>query len=406
MLLALLLALVFSCSEHPMSTVKDGGGGLEGKGAIDPGATTGFLLGSVSDSTIVGPGRIDVWASNIVFDDSTGIVSLDVQLWNRALRNILPPIHFVISDIIPADISVVGFDGVSGDGFPYYDFSSKLGDDNILEPEERTEPVRMQFHTVTLRSFGIGFRIELGPPGGTGVIGGIVFHDENQDGRRDRLCRCEYGIPGITVALEVSSDEGNFMAIAQTDSAGEYKFRGLKAGVYKVFVAVNPDEWKITSTSPLLVTLVPGTGGEVQDFLRAHFGLYPLRPPQPPNPGILFGPLRVGPMSRVGTELDSTFVNPPSNLPVVFYYYLDVMEPPFEMPRIGVVDSAAAWINGEKVYEYYRTEPPDTVYFPPQTIKLREGLVAEGENSIRITTYGNGSAALVWAVSKTPTMRR
>jgi hypothetical protein len=397
------LALVFSCGEQPTGIENKPTGGLNGKGTIDPGANGRFFLGSVTD-TFVTPGRIEVWAMNVAFNDSTGIVTFDVQLLNLTQHDIFPPVHFVITSIQPRDISVVDFDGVSGDSLPFYDFSGKLGGDAVLTPDEWTEPLTMKFHTVTPRSFAIGFRIELGPPAGGGIIVGVVYRDDNQNGVRDRCGRCEPGIPGITVALEKASDGGNFVLITRTDSMGEYRFGGGREGVYKVLVVANPDEWKVTSANPLLVTLIKGPGGKVQDFFGANFGLYPLGP-QPPIPGALFGPVIVGPMSRFGVVLDSTFVNPPSLLPVVYYYFLEVSEPPFEMPRIGIVDSAGAWINGEKVFEYYRTEPPDTVYFPPQTIKLREGLVMEGENRIRILTDGNEHAALMWKVSKRPMMR-
>jgi hypothetical protein len=397
-LLVLTLALVFSCSEQPTALDREPGD-MTGGGTIDPGASGSFLLGTVSDSTLA-PGYIELWAMNVAFHDSTGITTFDVQLRNRTTRDIHPPIHFVITDIIPDNIAVVDFDGVSGDGRPFYDFSAKLGSDNILSPDERSEPVTMKFHTVTPRSFAIGFRIDLGPPPGGGTIGGVVFRDDNKDGKRERCDRCEPGIPGITVALEKPLAGGDVVTlITRTGENGEYSFAGLKEGVYKVFVAPPLEKWVITSTNPLLVTLVKGPDGKVQDFFEAHFGLFPI---EPPVPGNLFGPIIIGPFSRFGTELDSTFVNPPSVLPVVFHYYLDVTEPPYMTPIRGVVDSAAAWINGEMVFEYHETMPPDTAYFTPQTIELRDGLVKEGENRIYLVTKGNEHAGLMWRVYKQP----
>jgi hypothetical protein len=402
-LLVLLVAFVFSCSEQPTATSPDTGGGLEGSGKIDPNASASFLLGSVSDS-VATPGRIEVWAVHVAFDDSTGIVSVDVVLANQTQRNLLPPIHFVITDIRPPDVSVVDFDGVSGDG-PFYDFSAKLGDDNVLEPKERTAPVTMKFHTVTLRSFAIGFRIELGPSPGSGVISGVVYRDDNQNGVRDRCDRCEPGIPGITVALQQKSVNDRGVLLARTNANGEYRFPGLREGVYEVAVAVNGEEWKVTSTNPLLVMLIRGVDGRVRDYPGADFGLYPLGP-VPPVPNNLFGPILMGPSMPFGTVLDSTFVNPPSALPVVDAYYLEVAEPPFARPVRGVVDSAGAWINGEKVFEYYRNAAPDTAYFPPHTIQIRDSLVVIGDNSIRLLTNGSPDAALVWRVYRQPMRMR
>ncbi len=408
-LTALTMALMFSCSEQPAAIDKESGNGLSGSGEIDPGASGSFLLGEVSDSSIA-PGTLEVWAMNVAFNESTGIATFDVQILNGTERAIAPPIRFVVVNIRPDDIAVVDFDGVSRDGFPFYDFSAKLGEDNLLSPGERTERAAMRFHTVTARSFAIGFRIDIGPAPGTGTIAGTVFIDSNKDGERDRSCRCEPGVPGITVAIEKTLENGDMATlITRTDSAGEYRFAGLREGVHKVFVAAPEDAWKVTSANPLLVTLVKGADGKGRDFLGADFGLFPLIRPLLN----LFGPIIVGPLSRFGTDVDSTFVNPPSPLTVVFNYYVDIEVPitAMVMPP-GVVDSAEAWINGEVVFKYARTippdstfstsMPPDTVFFVPQTVKIPDSLVKAGDNTIRILTAGNEHAALMWRVYRKP----
>jgi hypothetical protein len=352
---------------------------------------------------------------NVAFNDSTGIVTFDVQILNKSHRNIFPPIHFVVTNIRPDDIALVDFDGASKDGFPFYDFSAKLGDDNILTPDEWSGRVTMKFHTVTARSFAIGFRIDLGPPvvaGGT--IGGAVFRDDNQDGQRERCDRCEPGIPGITVVLVSNAGGDNTAAnndgdgttrVARTDSNGVYKFPGLREGVYSVRVIAPLEQWKITSTNPLLVTLVKGGDGKVQDFMGADFGLFPLVPFEN-----LFGPIVIGPMSRFGTELDSTFVNPPSMLPIVYAYFLEVKVPPMTIgPWPGVVDSAEAWINDEMVFTYRRPASPDSSFIPyrfeRQIIQLPDSLVKYGDNTIHLLTMGDEHAALMWWVYKAPMIR-
>lgn len=396
-----LMLVLYSCSEQPIAIDQvPEGGDLSGIGEIDPDVGGSFLLGSVADSTFA-RGYIEVWAMDVAYDPSMGIVSFDVQLFNKTEQEIPAPIHFVITDVIPRNIAVVEFDGVSGDGFPFYDFSSKLGDDNVLDPGERTERVTMKFHTAEPRSFAIGFRIDLGPPPGGGIIAGVVYRDDNQNGMRDRCDRCEPGIQGITVALEKTLDNGEKVILfTRTDLNGEYSYWGLKEGVYKVFVNESMEGWVVTSTNPLLITLVEGPDGKVQDFFGANFGLFPI---EPPVPGNLFGPIMVGPLSRHGTLVDSVFINPPSVLPVIHKYYLDVMEPPFGIgPFLGVIDSASAWINDELVFEYVRTLPPDSTYFRPQTIELPDGLVKLGENTIRLLTTGNEHAVLMWRVYKEP----
>ncbi len=402
MVLVLALALVFSCSDQPTGVKPDPAGGcFNGTGKIVPGAGGSFLLGTACD-TVRPPGRverIEVWANNIAFDSTTGIVSFDVRLLNNTERNLFPTIHFVITNILPDDVALVGFDGTTEDAFPFMDFSAKLGSDNVLSPGERTDPVTIKFHTVTARSFAINFRIDFGPVPGLAMIEGVVFRDDNQNGVRDRCDRCEPGIPDITVVLQKNSAGARGMTVVtQTGANGQYRFTGLGEGVYTVAVIAPAERFKLTSKSPLLVTLVKGPDGIVHDFTGGNFGLFPL---VPPPTDVLFGPVIIGPESRFGTVLDSTFVNPPSPLPVVFTYVLDVTEPPWMRPTMGVVDSAEAWINGQKVFDYHRSMPPDSMMsFQPQTIKLPEGLVTVGENTIKLLTMGDEHTALLWRVRR------
>jgi hypothetical protein len=232
-LLTVALALVFSCSDKTTEPKPEGDqSSLTGSGNINPVETASFCLGWVSDST-VGPGRIEVWASNVAFDSANGYVTFDVQLVNRSRRNIVPPIHFVITKIVPDDIALVGFDGTTQDGFPFFDFSTKLGADNVLEPGESSEAVMLTFHTVTARSFAVGFRIDLGGPSGPALISGVVFRDNDQNGMRDTCATCEPGIEGMTVALVKSLANGEQATVlAKTDSFGVYAFGGLKEGVF------------------------------------------------------------------------------------------------------------------------------------------------------------------------------
>ncbi len=398
-LLVIALAFLFSCGEKPTSVVKKSGdSGFTGSGEINPGAGGSFLLGTASDPSYA-PGRIEVWANNVAFDSSSGIVSFDVRLGNATVRTIQPPIYFVITSIVPYDIAVMEFDGVSDDGFPFYDFSGKLGVNGILDPGEISGFVTMKFHTVEPRSFSVGFRIDIGPPYGTGMIAGVVFLDENKNGIRDGGGKWEPGIPEITVSLEKRLSSGEIVhLLTRTDNDGNFSYSGLKEGVYKIYVRPSPEDWEITSDNPLLVTLVKGPDGDVRDFLEAAFGLYPEEPQEPET---LFGPITMGPyVGRV--LLDTTFVNTPSVLPVQYLYYYLSITPPTAQPVLSIIDSAAAWINDQLVFGYTRTLPPDTAWFPPQVIKLPNDLVKYGENTIRLFTEGNNHAELEFWLYKQP----
>ncbi len=420
-LCVLLLVLAFSCGKMPTTVVDKPGGGMSGSGNIDPGATGSFLLGSVTDS-LFAPGYIEVWASNVMFDSATGMVTFDISLTNFTDWPIPPAIHFVITSINPPNIAILDFDGESWDGFPFYDFGDKLGPDNVLNIGETTEPVTAKFHVVQPRSFSIGFRIDLRPmPQGAKIVG-VVFRDDDKNGVRNRCKddslytpsqydRCEPGIPNITVSVERPLRDGTTVTlITRTDQNGEYTFTGFGQGVYKVRVHAPADRWEITSSNPLLVTLVEDPAGKVLDFFGANFGLYPLFQP---GGETLFGPILVGPQSPFGTLVDSTFVDTPSILPVIYHYYLAVAYPPYGgMPFVGVIDTAAAWVNGVQVYSFSRPEPPDSSFNPsalqdsswfrPELIRLPDNLVIYGENKIRLFADGNDHGVLWYRLFKEP----
>jgi len=410
-LCGLLLSLAFSCGEPPTG-VKDkpGDGGMSGSGDIDPGAAGSFLLGTVSDS-LFAAGYIEIWASNVMFDSAAGMVTFDISLSNFTEWPIQPAIHFVITSISPRDIAVLDFDGESQDGFPFYDFSDKLGPDNILDVGETTEPVTTRFHVVHPRSFSIGFRIDLfDQPQGAKIVG-VVFRDNNRNGIRDRCdqsdpantninFRCEPGIPNITVSVDLPLPDGTMVSlITQTDQNGEYTFAGFGQGVYKIRVHAPEYQWEITSPNPLLVTIMTGPDGQPMDFYGANFGLYPIFQP---GEETLFGPILVGPMSPFGTLVEATFIDTPSMLPVVYHYYLEVNFPLYAWPVIGVIDTASVWVNDVQVFSYGSPEPPDTVWFLPEMVKLPDGLVQYGENTIRLFADGNEQSALMYRLFKQP----
>jgi hypothetical protein len=401
-LVALTLALMFSCSDQPTAIDKDKDDGLGGTGELDPGASGRFLIGEVVDTSL-GTGTLEVWAMNAAFNETTGIATFDVQILNGTQSSYHLPVCFMITSIRPDDIAVVDFDGIMA-GAPYYNISEALGGGNVLKPGESSAPVTMKFHTVTPRSFAIGFHFGASPVP-LGTIAGVVFLDADKDGAMNRSCRCEPGIPGIIVALQKTLPGGRTVEfIAGTDSSGAYEFKWLKEGVYKLFVTMIENRYLVTSPNPLLITLIKGTDGKVQDFLGADFGLFLLNPP--PNPvARLFGPVIIGPPTPFGTELDSTFVNPPSPLTVIYKYYLEVNAPAREMCfGFNVVDSAEAWINDKMAFMYRRENPDDTIWAPyrfeRRVVELPDSVMITGENTIRLMTDGDECAALEWKVFK------
>jgi hypothetical protein len=278
LIIVLLFVLAVSCSEHPTGVLDQTGntGGFTGEGTVDPGAGDKFLLGIVEDTTFA-PGYIEVWAMNVAYDGGTGNICFDVQLGNYTELPIPAPIHFVVTSILPGDISAAEFDGTTGDGFPYYDFSSALGSDGMLEHGEISDAVTLCFHTGEPRSFSIGFRIDFGPGPDSAVISGVVFRDVNKNGIRDGCEGCEPGISGITIIMHKGFEESSQnLYITQTNADGEYRFSNLSEGVYTVRAQALSTMWETTSSNPLLVTLIEGLDGVIQSFHQADFGLFPM----------------------------------------------------------------------------------------------------------------------------------
>lgn len=75
-------------------------------------------------------------------------------------------------------------------------------------------------------------------------LGGHVYHDRNNDGRRDAN---DEPLSGVTIRL--LDEQRNVVATRQTDSDGGYEFRDLRAGRYAV-VEVQPDGFLDGPDSP------------------------------------------------------------------------------------------------------------------------------------------------------------
>lgn len=99
-------------------------------------------------------------------------------------------------------------------------------------------------------------------------IGGTVFTDANRDGTRQPL---ERGMPGALVAL-VAADGGT-VATTRADAKGDYVFRGVDLGSFRVVVTA-ADTSRLGGSSRL-VTISRG-----MDVRDVHVGLAPAAPPQ------------------------------------------------------------------------------------------------------------------------------
>ncbi|UCG50891.1 MAG: hypothetical protein JSW58_11910 [Candidatus Latescibacterota bacterium] len=372
-----LIGFLFSCSDSP--TTVENPPEMTGTGTIDPQGDKDVLLSTV---TLGDPyrGRVEVWAFDLTIEPDQ-VVSFDLVLVNKTDRDIFPPVHFVITAVTPNTIEVLNPDGYSYHRNPFFDFSGKLGEDNILSPDEATGRANVKFRWPDPMSFSIGFRIVIGEGPIEGMIGGVVFHDLNGDGVYSR--DLEPGVPDIPVILKWASGDSANEITAHTDHFGRYGVGGLDAGVYEV-TAMIPPGMTLTTPNPLLVTLVEFPDGTVTSFLEAHFGVTMHVPPFER----IFGPIPVGPWSHLGTEVDTTFVvfDPGPSRP--YLYYLRI-EPPLTFRPVAMyLDEAEVWLNDEMIFKFEC--PADTLCRPPSVRPVLEpGLVIEGENRFRAKVLGS-----------------
>lgn len=390
-LLVVLLALIPACSESP--TGADSNVPMEGGGEIDPAAGDEFLLSSVD----MGPGFegfVEIWAYDLAVE-SDSIVGFDLVLVNRTDGDIPPPLQFVITGIHPFTVKCVNPDGFAQD-YPFYDFSDDLGEDELLTPGESTAPVRARFRWEGPTAFSISFRLRIGEVIEHGVIGGVVFHDLNENGIRERS---EPGVPDVMVTLSGTPER---LITVRTDGDGGYRVAGLPADVYRVAM-IPPPGSRATSSNPLLVALVELPDGKVSSYFGAGFGLvFTVEPP----PAWVFGPVPVGPASPNGTKVDSTFVIPtpmPPFPPIAETYYVRIEPPPVMDPRTGVypMDIDRVTVSIDKQTVYHLECPPDTLC-PPRfdMVPIDPSLVGEGEHAISIEVLGSDRSFLMVGVMR------
>lgn len=385
-LIIIALLLLPACSTSPTDTTVSTN--TQATGQIDPDATGGVLLGTVA--TGLSSAQVEVWAQNLTIE-SDAIVSFDAVIVNQCRCPIEAPIYFVITDLIPDVMQVENADMDGPDG-PVFDFSDDVGDDGILGPLEQSDPVKMQFRWPEPMSFAIGFRVDAGPPSG-GSISGVVFNDFDGDGVRDAS---EPGVAGVVVELRPSASEALSRVI--TDRAGHYAFGDLRADVYRVTALPLPNvPIRLTTSNPLVVTLIELADGSVSHFDGADFGYVVGIPPQPGMP--VFGPVDVGPGSSNGTVFETTFIVPNFFAPVNFY--LIVTPPPIVGPLPLRIDKASVEIDGVPVWDF-ECMPTDSITCEPHPVRIPVDLYPQRndtmERKIRITTEGDAHSFLMYSI--------
>jgi hypothetical protein len=225
------------------------------------------------------PGPFIIRGKNIHYVDSLGVLSVDFTVEHRCRCAFPEPIGLTFIDLLPPGVTVENPDNDEhGPGAAIvFEFEN---DDGVWTAFEESLPRTVHFGVDAGVSIGFVARIDIGMEPNLGSIGGLVWHDANENGQIDRG---EQGIGGVVINMfrtdgpEVSNAEILWRTLTGPD--GSYRFDGLDAGPYEVHKILQPDLHPTTPTV-IHVILVEEDGG-VSDFLMANFGCVPVHPPGP-----------------------------------------------------------------------------------------------------------------------------
>jgi hypothetical protein len=289
-LLILALALLTACSE---STAPDnvngniGNAGMEGN--LDPGAGT-FVLKAIDLTNPEGPPvRVQLIGSEMTTDPDLDHVELMVSVRSLHPQPLYPPVLILLKDFQPEEVTVLNPDFLlpiyGPDGSPIgedvygFDYSGLLGEDEVLSPEETSQPRLWRFHSPGLAPFSFGAEGEFGLEPGLAELGGFCWIDENRNGQPDPD---EAPLPHGYVQVRTPGGDMHEVMVGPDARWGLHVF---EAGLYEVFYDPLIDTFvpiAFSTPNPVQVVLTAGPDGELQSFLDGNFGMYTDLPPGPP----------------------------------------------------------------------------------------------------------------------------
>ncbi|MFH1844777.1 MAG: SdrD B-like domain-containing protein [bacterium] len=209
------------------------------------------------------PGPFLIRGYNVVYDDTLGVLSVDITVVNASTENFPEPVSLTFVQLLPAEVTVDNADnGETGPGATF--LCEFANDDAMWTPDEESLPRTIQFGVGAGVSIGFVVRVDVGLLPEGGAIGGLVWHDANEDGVIDDG---EEGIEGVQ--LNLTGDSGEPLE-TMTDAGGSYHFDGLEAGYYTV-TRMPREDLEGTTPAAMQVILVED-GDEISDFLAANFG--------------------------------------------------------------------------------------------------------------------------------------
>jgi len=247
---------------------------------ISPGDTEFEIVARVAGSAndpVYGP--FVIRGSNIHYDAGIGALMVDLTVTNNSQKTYPLPVRLEFVTLMPAGVKVLNpSNGVFGPGaMIQFAFADR---DVHWTPGETSLPRNVQFEVEEGVSIAFSARLHVGPLPELGAIGGVVWADYNEDGKRDPF---EPGLAGREVLLAHTDSLFDCITpwvdcpdVRRTTTAndGSYRFDELRAGHYTVMLVRDRCSTPTTPTE-IEVILVEIEGG-VGSFLDANFGVLPL----------------------------------------------------------------------------------------------------------------------------------
>lgn len=237
------------------------------RGEIDAGlADFAFVSDMLDGPDGPEPGSFLVRGENLHYDDDLDALVVDLTLTNVSDFEYPEPIILTFVQLLPPEVTIRNADnGEDGVGASFlFEFAN---DDGVWTPGEESFPRTVEFGVDPGVSIGFVVRVDVGLDPTAGAIGGVVWHDVDEDGCMDGD---ESGIADVAVALYFGTDDDAEVQFTLTAQDGTYRFDGLIAGYYTV-VRLEREDLVATTPTEIQVLLVEDEDG-VADFLLADFG--------------------------------------------------------------------------------------------------------------------------------------
>lgn len=213
-------------------------------------------------------GALLVRGRNLAYDEEMGALTIDLSVYNDSEVAYDELVGMTMLHFVPEGVTILNSDNdQDGPGaLVLFEFDD---DDGLWSPGEESQTRTVYFKVAAGTSLGFMARIDVGMSEYGGAIGGMVWHDVNEDGVLDPD---EKGVGGVGIMLFTGDDTSvEPMTRVMTAEDGTYRFDGLDAGSYNVIRM--PVEGAMGTTSPEMTVFLVEMDGVVSDFLMADFGL-------------------------------------------------------------------------------------------------------------------------------------